>query len=247
MQIADTLLSPGARSPGRGTMMQPPSGPSPTDHFPSTPRSWLLSRLHGDARDRGSLNHRIMSIYAQPLTAYVRGSSFRDLGDAAELVNGFFASRLSNEDYLAAWGESGLTLRRWLMNGMLLFLHEEARRLRRDRRAKPLPDALAVDETAFERDYARMLVRQARDAARAQCEAGGLTLHWQAFEARHEGEGALAAFRERHGLTPGQTSHLVRAATARFRKALVELVLLDGASRDEADSEILRLMRSLQE
>jgi hypothetical protein len=38
---------------------------------------------------------------------------------------------------------------------------------------------------------------------------------------------------------------MVRVATARFRKALVELVLLDGATPGEADLEIQRLLRSL--
>jgi hypothetical protein len=217
------------------------------DHFPTTPKTWVLERIRQGAIEKRALNNRLMSLYARPLRTYVRGSSFRSFGDADEIVNGFFASRLSDENYLHEWAASGLRLRRWLMNGILLYLHEQVRRTRRDKSVAPLPTALAAAiDRSVERAYARSVVREAMAQAQKQCAAEDMSRHWQAFLARHSGDGALEAFRIRHGLTPGQASHLVRAATARFRKALVDLVLLDGASRDEAESEILRLLRSLQ-
>lgn len=227
-----------------------PSGPRPpqTDHFPSTPRTWILDRVRRDDDARLDLNHRIMSLYARPLRVYVRGSSFKDLADADELVNGFFASRLSDGDYLRAWSGSGLPLRRWLMNGMLLFLHEQARVLRRASRARPLPDTLtSVSDTEFERAYAVSLVREAMDATRRGLQADGMDMHWQAFIARHTHARACDVFRSTHDLTPGQFHHLVRMATARFRKVLVDMVLLDGVHREDADTEIQRLMRSLRQ
>jgi len=217
------------------------------DLFPSTPRTWLIARLRQPGGPHGDVNHCIMSIYARPLRAYVRGSSFRDLADADELVNGFFASRLADPDYLPAWRASGLLLRRWLMNGILLFLHEQARAARRANRAQSLPlDLASAPDSAFERAYAVTLVREAMEATERDLRDDDMSMHWQAFHARHTGPHACAAFRSQHNLTAGQFHHLVRMATARFRKWLVDLVVLDGVHREEADGEIQRLIRSLR-
>ena len=62
-----------------------------------------------------------MDRYAGPLAVFVRGSSLARLGEPAEIVNGFFASRLSDAEFLRAWDRSGMRLRRWLMNGILFY------------------------------------------------------------------------------------------------------------------------------
>jgi len=61
----------------------------------------------------------------------VKGSSYRHLGESAELVSAFFVSRFARDDYLDAWRESRMTLRRWLINGLILSMREEVRRRRR--------------------------------------------------------------------------------------------------------------------
>jgi hypothetical protein len=214
--------------------------------FPPTPSSMLLHCRGSDCDGRRQVARRVMGIYASPLVAYLRSTSFRRFGDPVELVNGFFASRLDDDHYLVKWATSGIRLRRWLINGLLLYLHEQVRSERRHRRLGALPESLAAAvDRGFEQVYARSLVQQAMDIARARCEAEGQSMHWTCFLARHGDAGALATLRQEHGLSSGQSSHMVRVATARFRKALVELVLLDGATPGEADLEIQRLLRSL--
>ena len=106
------------------------------DHFPTTHATWIAERVtlsvDPDAAPslaraaRAELNAHVMQRYFAPLCAYVKGSAWRDFGEAADLVNGFFASRLERPEYLLHWRESGLALRRWLINGLLLHLHERA-------------------------------------------------------------------------------------------------------------------------
>ncbi len=107
------------------------------DHFPTTHATWIAERVtlsvDPDAAPslaraaRAELNAHVMQRHFAPLCAYVKGSAWRDFGEAADLVNGFFASRLERPEYLLQWRESGLALRRWLINGLLLHLHERAR------------------------------------------------------------------------------------------------------------------------
>ncbi|MCE2885513.1 MAG: hypothetical protein LW806_11525 [Planctomycetaceae bacterium] len=121
--------------------------PRPTanfDHFPSTEWTWLATRIGEAAHDASAaaeLRARVMERYAEPLRIYAKGSSLGWLDDPEALVNGFFASRLARDEYLVKWFESAMPLRRFLANGMLLYLREERRaRLRRAAR-----DGVSVD------------------------------------------------------------------------------------------------------
>ena len=117
--------------------MRPSSQPA-FDHFPSTEWTWLATRVMeapNDASIAAELRARIMARYAEPLRIYAKGSSLGWLDDAEALVNGFFASRLARDAYLVKWFESAMPLRRFLANGMLLYLREERRsRVRREAR-----------------------------------------------------------------------------------------------------------------
>ena len=97
----------------------------PVDHFPSTHATWIEAQLTiaegtgADARTAlDALRLHLMDRYRQALVAYVRGSSLRRLGDAEELVNGFFADRACERRFLLEWRASGMPLRRWMMNGV---------------------------------------------------------------------------------------------------------------------------------
>ena len=115
--------------------------------FPTKQATWIHTRLVEGASGREEINTHVMSRYATPLRAYVLGSSICRIDDADALVNGFFASRLSREDFLTAWRDSGLPLRRWLVNGLLLHARERERELRRAARPMPtLPRALPSRE-----------------------------------------------------------------------------------------------------
>ena len=101
------------------------------DAFPSTNAEWLHRELDAGEERRRALRTVVMARYFEPLRIYVKGSSYRNLGESAELVSAFFVSRFARDDYLDAWRESRMTLRRWLINGLILSMREEVRRRRR--------------------------------------------------------------------------------------------------------------------
>lgn len=106
--------------------------PMPHDEaFPSTNAEWLHQELDAGEERRRALRTVVMARYFEPLRIYVKGSSYRNLGESAELVSAFFVSRFARDDYLDAWRESRMTLRRWLINGLILSMREEVRRRRR--------------------------------------------------------------------------------------------------------------------
>ncbi|MHC5005518.1 MAG: hypothetical protein ACYTJ0_20640, partial [Planctomycetota bacterium] len=62
--------------------------------------------LDGGEPGRLAAGRHVMSVYAQPLQAYLQGSSFRTLGDPEEVVQSFFADRLSRDGFLDDWWRS---------------------------------------------------------------------------------------------------------------------------------------------
>ncbi len=227
--------------------------PSKRDSFPATQRGWLVAQLGQGAEGLSRINAYVMQTYAEPLGNYVAGSSFRSLGTPADLVSGFFASRLAQPAYFERWIESNLPLRRWLINGFLFYLQEELRRRKADR-VEAMPSS-AVDEPAssaqtaveeFDRLWAASMVRSAATAARERCTQEGFDTHWQMFE-RHFIKGvSYADLAAEFSVTGGQSASMVRTASIRFRQAVVDLLLKDGATEEELDDEIARLMMALR-
>ncbi len=223
------------------------------DSFPATQRGWLVAQLGQGAAGLARINAYVMTTYTEPLGNYVAGSSFRMLGTPTDLVSGFFASRLAQSAYFERWLESNLPLRRWLINGFLFYLQEEVRR-RKSERAEPIPtdasDApVAAGQTAveeFDRLWAASMVRAAATAARERCAAEGFETHWQMFESHFVNGVSYADLATNFHVTGGQSASMVRTASIRFRQAVVDLLLKDGATEDELDDEIARLMRALK-
>jgi DNA-directed RNA polymerase specialized sigma24 family protein len=223
------------------------------DSFPPTQRGWLVAQLALGAKGRDRINAYVMTAYAEPLSNYFAGSSFRSMGAPADMVSGFFASRLAKERYFEQWIESGLPLRRWLINGFLFHLQEELRR-RKASRAEPLgefagSEPAAATETAveeFDRIWAASMVRSAATSARERCVEEGFLRHWEMFE-RHFVDGlTYAELADEFEVTNGQSASMVRTASIRFRQAVVDILLKDGATEEELDEEIARLMRALR-
>lgn len=227
--------------------------PSRRDSFPATQRGWLVAQLAQGAQGLARINAYIMETYAEPLGNYVAGSSFRSLGTPKDLVSGFFASRLAQPAYFDRWIESNLPLRRWLINGFLFFLQEELRRHKSERADSLASTAIdeprsnaetAVEE--FDRIWAASMVRSAANTARERCVQEGFEKHWSMFE-RHFVHGvSYADLAVEFEVTGGQSASMVRTASIRFRQAVVDLLLKDGATEEELDDEIARLMRALK-
>jgi DNA-directed RNA polymerase specialized sigma24 family protein len=140
-----------------------------------------------------------------------------------------------------------------LINGFLFFLQEEARRRKAERidtlsgesSVEPVADATSAGDE-FDRVWAASMVRSAASSARDRCVQEGFETHWDMFEKHFVGGASYADIAESFSVTGGQAASMVRTASIRFRQAVVDLLLKDGATEDELDDEIGRLMRALR-
>lgn len=244
-----------------------PGSAGTIDHFPSTHATWIAERvtLSVDAdiapaiaqAARAELNAHVMSRYFEPLRAYVQGGGWRGFGESADLVNGFFASRLDKPDYLLQWRESGLPLRRWLMNGLLLHLHERARAERRMlRRAEPRDPGLlervagAMDhapeaERAMDRAWAEAVVQAAvRDTVQA-LEQSGRAQAWDTFR-RHFVEGAAYdAIARETGVSVKELKAHAKLVQRWLRAGIERVLQQDGVAAEAIEAETDRLVSML--
>lgn len=196
----------------------------------------------------------LMQRYAGPLAVFVRGSSLARHGEPDEIVNGFFAARLSDEaalgDFLSKWSRSGMRLRRWLMNGILFYGQGLARdRMRAQQRGGAVAPqeldrregAAATGEIDFDRAWALAVVREATARAEQQLAAEGRALDFDIFR-RHAIDGRpYAAFAQEVGKTEQQCAGATRLVAQRVRAHLAELLAEEGVPEREIDDEIARV------
>lgn len=220
------------------------------DAFPSTQRTWLADRLmEGDAGLAHARRH-VMDVYAHPLSVYFKGSSFRWLGEPDDLVRGYFADRLSREEYLEKWVNSGRQLRFWLIVGFKHYLLESARAKARAERASlgQLESEVSGDsgpEDAFHRESARAIAGEAIRIASDACLQSGQSEHWIVFMRHHlEGRG-YGEIAQELGMTPERAAVMARTAANKYRAALRELVAWPGATKEEVDDEIQSLLEAI--
>jgi len=224
------------------------------DHFPTTHQTWLSERI-GVANDE--VAQHVMRRYFEPLRAYVKGSSLRNFGDSADLVNDFFAARLGDPAYLERWLDSGLPLRRWLVNGLLLHVRnrgvaESRRRARGDAgvggpEAQPVP--AAADPGAFEaleRAWAIGLVTEAHDRVRAGLVAENRETWWECFRLHVLHGLPYADACPMAGVATANGANIVRAVTKRLAAMLAELLARDGVAEDDIDAELEIIQRLVQ-
>lgn len=232
------------------------------DAFPTTDATWMHQQLDRDEEARRALRSVVMARYFEPLRIYVKGSSYRNLGESAELVSAFFVSRFARDDYLDAWRESGMTLRRWLINGLILSMREEVRRRRRAAKRgligtgqagtetgddaaeadpfasleSPEPEAVA----AFERAWALATMREACQEVETICNADGEEAMWLVFR-RHFLDGVpYVLLVDETGYEPARAAVVARTVANRVRAAIKRLMVLDGIADDELDGELAR-------
>lgn len=216
--------------------------------FPSTRDTWLHAQVNeSDAGEPAAARH-VMTIYAKPLTRYFRGSSFRAMADADELINGFFASRVARPGYLRDWKASGKPLRRWLINGFLFYLREQARaRAAPIRLSEDQIDPASMDaQRSFEREWAVALLGRAIERARSACEQRGQSVHWQLFERHHVHGQSYATLFAALSVEPAAAAAMVRTAAAKFRRAVFDELTNDGIPESEVEPEIILLMEALR-
>lgn len=216
------------------------------DVFPQTMRTWIERKLDLDDDGRRELNAHLMSTYAWPLRVYYLGTNMRWLGEPEDVIGGFFADRLGRPDFLDRWRESGLLLRRWLMNALCFYLME----LRRERQAERERSASADEpitftgdpDAAVDRAAVVVFVQQAMEEAEARCVADGLETHWRVF-LRHNVDGIpLAQIGEELNVDSARAAVMARTAKRKFRAALGEVLVRDGVAPDRVDEEIRALL-----
>jgi len=222
--------------------------------FPTTHATWLVTLVGdgADARGAGASEARrhVMERYAAPLAVFVRGSSLSRLGDADDLVHGFFAARLSDAAFLAAWSRSGMRLRRWLMNGMLFYgqgvARDRAREAQRGSFVEPAAleqrlDGGASAEADFERAWALAMVREATARAEDALRTEGRSEDFEIFR-RHAIDGRpYGQFARDFGRTEQQCAGATRLVAQRVRAALAELLREEGVPDAELDAELARV------
>lgn len=225
------------------------------DHFPRTPRTVMLEAI-GDGRAH-ELAAEIMRLYATPLEIYFSATSFRSLGAPGDIVAGFFCSRLSQPTWLSDWKArheiDRIPLRRWLLNSLNFYLHEEHRRRQRDQltpeAAGSPPGSAARDtpERRFERDVSRAIVREALERTRDECAASGQSVHLEVFMRHFIGEEPYETLAPALGLGTTQCAGMARTVASKYRRALAAILVREGADPADLDREIERLMGDLGE
>lgn len=219
--------------------------------FPDTMNTWIGRELgQGDA-GRLSVSAHVMATYAWPLTVYYRGTNSTWLGEADDVVAGFFADRLGRPDFLARWHASGMPLRRWLMNAFCFYLKE----LRRERIRNRPSGADPAEEVSFDGDPDREVdraavvafVRRAIEETREACRADGLEAHLDLFLRHHVDEIGYAALADEFGTTPERAAVMARTAGRRFERALRQILERDGAAPDGLDVEIRGLIEAAEQ
>ncbi|MDI9403402.1 MAG: hypothetical protein QM516_05970 [Limnohabitans sp.] len=224
------------------------------DHFPTTHATWLSERV-GVANDE--VARHVMERYFEPLRAYVKGSSLRNFGDSADLVNDFFAARLGDANYLERWLASGLPLRRWLLNGLLLHVRNRAiaesrRRARGDAGiggesgGTPGDIAASTEPTAMaalERAWAIALVTEAHDRVRAGLVAEHRENWWECFRLHVLHGLPYADACPMAGVATANGANIVRTVSKRLAAMLAELLSREGVRDEDIDAELEVIQR----
>ncbi len=231
----------GPRASGVSVRPQP-------DAFPTTQGTYLGRLLGAGEGDRNEAGRHIMAVYAQPLKVYLKGSSFRTLGEPDEIVEAFFADRLTRKAFLLDWLTSGQRLRYWLIRAFGNYLKEYVRSDKTWRRSPGRwPQGQETDrpEAAFHRQVALETVREALRLAEQSCRAAGQDEHWQVF-IRHHLEGqAYAGIAQMLHLTPRRAGVMARTVASKFKAKLREVVAWQGAEPEEIDREIEALLETI--
>jgi DNA-directed RNA polymerase specialized sigma24 family protein len=199
---------------------------------------------------QADVNHHLMSVYAEPLRAYLACTPYRSLGEPDDLVEGFFADRLGRPEFLSGWRRSEKRLRHWLMNAFVFYLKETVRGVNRQRRSYEISEEFPDDSQApgevLDRAFAMALVQTAMEQARESCRSRGLGDHFDVFREHYWNDVAYAELGTSMGVSPERARVMARTARDAFRRALRALLLRDGGQIGNVDGEIDSLLEVLQ-
>ena len=233
--------------------------PVPTDHFPSTHATWIDAQLtiaegsHAPAdAARQALRTHLMGRYYEALQAYVSTGSLVSLGEPAEIVGEFFARAVDAPEFLRRWRESGMPLRRWMMNAIAFHCRGAIRdRDRAAGRRAEIEDLDSVAATAndasraFDRAWAVALAGEAFGIAQADADARSRPDDAAVFR-MHAIDGLThRQIAQQLGITEAQSAHAAKRVSDRMRQAVRDLLREEGvpaAGLEAAVAEVLALV-----
>jgi DNA-directed RNA polymerase specialized sigma24 family protein len=218
------------------------------DVFPATLNTWISGQLEQGRGGLLNINHHLMNTYAMPLRVYYLGTNSCWLGEADDVVAGFFASRLGKPDFLVKWQASGIRLRRWLMNSFCFYLKELRRQRKREQTAEAVDEQVTFDgdpDAAVDRASAISFVQQALLQAEQACREEKLDHHWQVFLRHHLSGASFQEIAVEFKVDAARATVMSRTATRKFRKALREVVANDGVAPEQIDHEIQALLQEI--
>lgn len=221
--------------------------------FPSTHATWLATRVDdGSPHALRETALHLMERYRVPLVAYAAQSRLANIDEPDELVHGFFAAKSSDPRFLRDWRESGVSLRRWMLNGLVFHARgvmrdqtrESARRAPAPTDSLPSPSADA--ERAFERAWALALVESACRAAHASLARDGRDRAYDCFHRHFFESVGYARLATDHGIDETTVASEIRLATRRTRTE-AEAMLRDeiGTADERAIAAELGRVREL--
>ena len=228
------------------------------DQFPSTHATQIIELLASGAAGQSKVRSDVMARYHAALTIYARGSSLAHVMDADELVNTFFATRLSREDFFEHWRASGLRLRKWLINGLHFCAREQHRMQRQQhRRWRSIADSPENDlvvsadasnaaERAFDHARATHILAHCADVIRASFALRDQPQAWECFRRHHVDGASYRVIAAERGLTVRALNSMVRAVTAELRSAVRAELLREGITEDELDQELNHIEEALR-
>lgn len=231
------------------------------DHFPSTHGTWIEGQLEraldasvtDPASAREVLRTHLMERYYEPLCIYVQSRSLIALGEPADIVGDFFARDFDSVVFLQRWRDSGMSLRRWVMNAMALhckgLIRDAGRQARRRNDAADIGEIPSTDaraERAFDRSWALSIARRAFWIAEAEAQSRGRSQDALAFK-MHAIDGLTHdAIAHQLRITESQSSNACRRMSGRMREAIGDLLRQDGVQPDQLEqavAEVLALVR----
>ncbi len=206
-----------------------------------------------------------MDTYHRPLATYCRATGLgrADNIEPDDVVNGFFAARLADQEYLRSWSSSGLRLRQWLRNGINFYVRELIRAKARKDRLEPSgftdgepagsqgtggsqnQQEPSAADSAFERDWARGALNTAIESTKSELAKAGKAEIWEVFWKVRVGGVAYEALAVARGETTAQVRQVVFAVAERLRDAIREVLVKDGAKPDEVQNEIRDMLHAL--
>lgn len=216
------------------------------DVFNPTRYTLIDGLMARGTQGRDELIRHIMQVYAWPLKVYLLGCNAQDLGDPDEVINGFLLNRLQRDSYLTDWRKSGLKLRRWLCNGLCLYMRE-LRKSIRTKGGMGLPDDTETFDgepgRAVERAYLVSVVREALRVAGEECEQRGLSDQWFAFRRHYDADLTYQELGRELNVSPERADTMVRTGKRRFAAALRELLAVESEDPSALDEEIRLLLK----